>query len=305
MVTHLLGDHHHNCNAMATQVQSTMMVPQKHTKNVHVAHSGPQVIGCGLPRTGTTSTGKALAILLNGPVSDTTSDTFLHGSRSQINDLYTLSSSSLAPGSPDLLALIHKIFTEDKPYVASVDNPMPLFLEEIQELYPDCKFLCTTRERESWVESFVGIWLVLRTLRPWRKMWWRMDLFLGFVDRYTSPRVIHNYGSPPVKGKTLLDIEGEDRELLARWMWERHHEYVRRVVPTERLCMYDVREGWGPLCSFLGVEVPEVDFPHEFSGGSVKQWAGEMLGMLKARALGVALLSSVAVGVLGWYLWKG
>ena len=36
-----------------------------------------------------------------------------------------------------------------------------------------------------------------------------------------------------------------------------HNEQVRRVVPAERLLVYDIKEGWPPLCAFLGVPVPD------------------------------------------------
>ena len=41
-----------------------------------------------------------------------------------------------------------------------------------------------------------------------------------------------------------------------------HNEEVERTVPPERLLVYDVKEGWGPLCKFLNVPVPDVPFPH-------------------------------------------
>ena len=42
-----------------------------------------------------------------------------------------------------------------------------------------------------------------------------------------------------------------------------HNEEVRRYVPAEKLLVYDVKEGWEPLCAFLGVEAPgDTPFPH-------------------------------------------
>jgi hypothetical protein len=43
----------------------------------------------------------------------------------------------------------------------------------------------------------------------------------------------------------------------------RHIEEVRQLIPAEKLLVYDVKEGWEPLCTFLGVEVPvDTPFPH-------------------------------------------
>ena len=38
---------------------------------------------------------------------------------------------------------------------------------------------------------------------------------------------------------------------------------MRRDVPADRLLVYEVSQGWGPLCEFLGVPVPDgKPFPH-------------------------------------------
>lgn len=41
----------------------------------------------------------------------------------------------------------------------------------------------------------------------------------------------------------------------------RYQEEVQRNIPEERLLVWSVTEGWEPLCSFLGVDVPEAQFP--------------------------------------------
>ena len=44
----------------------------------------------------------------------------------------------------------------------------------------------------------------------------------------------------------------------------RHIEEVKQYVAAEKLLVYNVKEGWEPLCAFLGVEVPaEKPFPHD------------------------------------------
>jgi hypothetical protein len=41
-----------------------------------------------------------------------------------------------------------------------------------------------------------------------------------------------------------------------------HNEEVKRVVPAEQLLVWDVSDGWEPLCEFLGVAVPDGPLPH-------------------------------------------
>lgn len=45
--------------------------------------------------------------------------------------------------------------------------------------------------------------------------------------------------------------------------YERHNEEVRRTVSPDRLIDWRPGDGWEPICSVLGVAVPEDSFPHE------------------------------------------
>ena len=36
---------------------------------------------------------------------------------------------------------------------------------------------------------------------------------------------------------------------------------VKEAIPADRLLVYQVKEGWGPLCDFLGVQAPDEPFP--------------------------------------------
>ena len=38
-------------------------------------------------------------------------------------------------------------------------------------------------------------------------------------------------------------------------------EKVKKAVPEERLIVFNVKEGWEPLCSFLNLPVPDMPFP--------------------------------------------
>lgn len=37
--------------------------------------------------------------------------------------------------------------------------------------------------------------------------------------------------------------------------------YVKRRCPEKQLFIYNVKDGWEPLCNFLGVSVPDTAFP--------------------------------------------
>jgi hypothetical protein len=36
---------------------------------------------------------------------------------------------------------------------------------------------------------------------------------------------------------------------------------VQAEIPAQRLLTFDLREGWRPLCEFLGADVPDTPFP--------------------------------------------
>ena len=57
-----------------------------------------------------------------------------------------------------------------------------------------------------------------------------------------------------------FDGRFDDRDYAMK-VFEKSNEEVRRRVPPGRLLVFDVREGWEPLCEFLGVEVPDKPFP--------------------------------------------
>ena len=40
------------------------------------------------------------------------------------------------------------------------------------------------------------------------------------------------------------------------------NEQVKAEIPANRLLVFEVKQGWEPLCQFLGVPVPEEPFPH-------------------------------------------
>src|SRR5690606_1952087 len=52
----------------------------------------------------------------------------------------------------------------------------------------------------------------------------------------------------------------DDREHVIA-MFEKHTDEVKRVVPAERLLVFEAKEGWAPLCKFLDVPVPAEPFP--------------------------------------------
>ena len=53
-----------------------------------------------------------------------------------------------------------------------------------------------------------------------------------------------------------------DKDFIRKVYYE-HIENVKKAIPNDRLLIYRVNEGWGPLCEFLDVDIPEsIPFPN-------------------------------------------
>jgi hypothetical protein len=57
-------------------------------------------------------------------------------------------------------------------------------------------------------------------------------------------------------------------------VYEAHNQAVRRAVPPEKLLVFNPRDGWAPLCGFLGVAVPAADYPKTNSTDEFRVRAG-------------------------------
>ena len=54
-----------------------------------------------------------------------------------------------------------------------------------------------------------------------------------------------------------------------------------QVARKEKFLVYNVKEGWGPLCAFLGEEVPDTPFPHKNKGGDIVKVGGFLFKIVK------------------------
>lgn len=146
-------------------------------------------------------------------------------------------------------------------YRATVDFPMCLYHAELLEVFPEARVVLTVRDPERWFESFDTLVQGLGRLRFGR-------LFAPKL-RATSTIFERLLRRGPFGGRL-------DRASCIA-AFERHRDEVVRSVPADRLLVYEVKEGWAPLCRFLGVEVPSTPFPHLNEG--------EDLGARMTRAL--------------------
>src|SRR5215204_2844187 len=142
-------------------------------------------------------------------------------------------------------------------YEAAVDWPACTYYEELMERHPDAKVILSVRDPERWYESVRNTIYELSVVMP-RHPIYRIGykLVSFFVFRGPGNRNL----ADEIIWQGTFDGRFEDK-LHAIEVFERHNAEVKRRVPQDRLLVYDVKSGWGPLCEFLGVEEPEEAFP--------------------------------------------
>jgi len=130
-------------------------------------------------------------------------------------------------------------------YRAAVDWPSARFWREPTAHFPQAKVIHSTRSPESWHRSVLNT--ILPAMEGWREMEpsprrdrlemaWRLIVEQSFGGRMRDPE-------------------------HAMAVFRAHEAEVRRTIPAARLLVYEARQGWEPLCAFLGVPVPATAFP--------------------------------------------
>lgn len=152
-----------------------------------------------------------------------------------------------------------KLRTVFKGYGATVDAPCCDLVPELLATFPNAKFILSVRDSEetwwkSWIES-VGYHFdsglrrfVYRSLISSVYLLRRMDDGVQEIRR----RLVRDWGS------------------IGPHIYHLHNQHVRDSVPKEQLLEYNVKEGWGPLCAFLGVDIPDTPFPHQNEGAGIR-----------------------------------
>jgi hypothetical protein len=169
-------------------------------------------------------------------------------------------------------------------YQATVDWPACAFYKDLMKAYPDAKVLLTVRDPEKWYESvsstiYQGSRGASRSLIA--------SLFFQVMMSFI-PNLRHMRGM--INGLIWEKTFGgrfEDKD-HAIAVFKQHIEEVKHHVPPEKLLVYDVKQGWEPVCVFLGVEVPkDTPFPHlndraNFVGNRIRQ--RNLIRLLRSRS---------------------
>lgn len=127
------------------------------------------------------------------------------------------------------------------------------FALDLIKAYPEAKIILVERDVDSWDRSVEEA--IIDTTWGWRADFFTCflaPLFFGGKTGLTIRKVL--LGFFEARNVNELRANAKDR-------YRRHYAEVRAAVPPERLLNFDLKEGWEPLCTFLGKEVPGVPFP--------------------------------------------
>lgn len=193
-----------------------------------------RVIGSGFGRTGTLSLKHALEELGFGPC--------YHMEEVMRRPAHVGLWHDVAEGRP---VDWHELF---RGYGSAVDFPASVVYRDLLEEFPEAKVVHTVRDADRWYEStletiYQGTSLIPRWMRrsvPVAGRWAEMIDMLVWDG--------------------LFDGRFEERDHAI----ERYNAWTAEVVatvPAEQLLVFDVGDGWAPLCDFLGVLRPAGPFP--------------------------------------------
>ena len=136
---------------------------------------------------------------------------------------------------------------------ACLDFPSCNYYKELMDAYPDAKVILTVREENGWMKS----WNTLNN-----------KIIKSFTFRFLSKipgtsfyvqKKIHNEAiiGPNGMFKGMKSEEDIKKEFL-KW-----NQSVIDYVPKDRLLVYEIKDGWDPLCQFLNLPKPDIPFFHK------------------------------------------
>ena len=158
-------------------------------------------------------------------------------------------------------------------FQATVDFPGYPWLKEHMKRYPEAKVILTIRPFEDWYASISStIWKAgPQTLTQKLMM---MSKLL------TNPRLRKVIKCVKFAKSTIFTNHFQGRfadKQFAEKIFNEHIAKVKAFVPPEKLLIYDVSEGWAPLCEFLRKPVPSTPLPHLNKKENFRVMLGELM----------------------------
>ena len=247
-------------------------------KKKHAVQGGLAVIGAGYGRTGTASMQQALNLLGFGPC----------------YHMFEVSKSSSRIEQWDRVGLLSDDDTSGVDwddifdgYQSAVDFPVAPYYKELYEKYPHAKVILTVRDPEKWWDSYK------ETIGP-STPFWRFVFTVTFVRNFYWDRMTGNCVYKKIAG-TRAKARHKEFTIAG---FNAHNAEVEATIPSDKLLVFEVKQGWEPLCKFLGCPVPkDAPFPRTNDTAHFK----ERIALRKRQAL--AILFAEVTMVIGGWVW--
>lgn len=148
-------------------------------------------------------------------------------------------------------------------YTSTVDWPSTDYWRELAAYAPDAKIILTLRDAEAWFRS------------TQQTIFGEINSPMAGADAPTGTMI------RAIFSKNFAGMPNDRETCLAAYA--AHNAAVIRDVPPERLLVFNVADGWAPLCGFLGVPVPDTPFPRV---NSTDEFQENMIARRAAAAAG-------------------
>jgi len=158
-------------------------------------------------------------------------------------------------------------------YQGTVDFPAYAWYKEHMVQYPEAKVIMTVRPFEGWYASIQStVWQAGPQTVPEKITMMTKLLF--------NPRLREVIKCVKLAKRMIFakHLQGKFADkAFAEKVFNQHMEDVKAHVPPEKLLVYNVRDGWGPLCNFLDVPEPAEPLPHLNKRENFKTMLAELM----------------------------
>ena len=162
-------------------------------------------------------------------------------------------------------------------YKSIVDYPGCVFYKELAAYYPEAKIVLNVRDPEKWWQSSFETTF---NARPNFRQILYMLIRMPFSKKLRNTLKVVKMNTRQIYDD-FFDGKRNDKA-YAISVFHKHVEAVKAHFPDEQVLVYNVKEGWEPLCAFLNVPVPDIPFPYinsrsEFHNYLEKVYKGEQI----------------------------
>jgi len=149
--------------------------------------------------------------------------------------------------------------------------PTYCFWEQLLDAYPNARVILTVRDEDEWWHSVCRAKALMDRDLPGEPL--RYGSTMRGIERWLVPSYhkfcnVLRFSWATSLGAHALEGESTISEVAARSRYRQHNSHVRSTLLKRRtpagqrqLLVYNVRDGWEPLCKFLKRETPASEYP--------------------------------------------